>query len=229
MEKPLYDISSASFSNAKPGAMITFGTYPHTTEGTDETPIQWRVLQNTGGELFLLSEYILDSKRYHNQAVDTTWRDCDLRRWLNNAFLRIAFSATEREHIRTTTCTGNGEGSPDTQDTVFLLSVAEVKEFTSVQDGSMRRRTIATDYAKAKKADGCYIYVYDKGVEQDYIVANGEKHGCSWWWTRTQLQIKDGSSSRAAFIGARSNIKSYGKVDLAMYGVRPAIKLDLSK
>jgi hypothetical protein len=91
----------------------------------------------------------------------------------------------------------------------------------------MRRRTIATDYAKAKKADGCYVYVYDKGVEQDYIVENGERRGCSWWWTRTQLQIEEGSSSRATFIGARSNIKSYGKVDIARYGVRPAIRLDL--
>jgi hypothetical protein len=218
-----------SFSNAKPSEIIPFGAYPQRADGTDKTPIQWRVLQNTGNELFLLSEYIIDCKRYHNEAVDTTWRDCDMRKWLNNELFRMAFSATEQERIKTTTCTGNGEGSPDTEDKVFLLSVAEVKEFTYAQDGDMRRRTIATDYAKAKKADGCYVYVYDKGVAQDYIVENGEKRGCSWWWTRTQLQIEDGSSSRATFIGARSNIKSYGKVDIARYGVRPAIKLDSLK
>ncbi|MBZ0307882.1 MAG: DUF6273 domain-containing protein [Anaerolineae bacterium] len=217
-----------NFLNAKAGDPIPFGAYPHTADGTDKTPIQWRVLQNTGSELFLLSEYIIDCKRYHNEAVDTTWRDCDIRRWLNTELFSMAFSVTEQEGIKMTTCTDNGEGSPDTKDRVFLLSIAEVKAFTSVQDGSMRRRTIATEYARVKKADGCYLYVYDKGVEQDYILEKGEKRGCSWWWTRTQLQIKDGSSSRAAFIGARSNIKSYGRVDIKWYGVRPAIKLDLT-
>lgn len=217
-----------TLSNVQPGQLVTFGAYPHTANGKDRTPIQWRVLQNTGQALFLLSEYILDGKRYHHQAVDTTWRECDLRQWLNDEFICTAFSPEEQARILTTLCTDNGEGSPDTEDKVFLLSVAEVKAFTSPQDGDMRRRTIATAYAKVKKADGCSVYVYDKGVEKDYIVENGEKRGCSWWWTRTQLQIEDGRSSRAAFIGARSNIKSYGKVDLAWYGVRPAIKLSLS-
>ena len=72
------------------------------------------------------------------------------------------------------------------------------------------------------------LYVYDKGVEKDYVVENGEKRGCSWWWTRTQLQIQDGRSSRAAFIGPRGDVKSYGRVDLARYGVRPAIRLRLA-
>ena len=61
---------------AKPGEIITFGIYPQTADGTDKTPIQWRVLQNAGDALFLLSEYIIDCKRYHNEAVDTAWRVC---------------------------------------------------------------------------------------------------------------------------------------------------------
>jgi hypothetical protein len=216
-----------SFSNAQAGESVRFGSYPQTADGTDKTPIQWRVLENTGSTLLLLSEYIIDCRRYHNKPVDTTWRDCDIRKWLNNTLFEAAFSAAEQTRILKTACTDNGTGSPDTEDKVFLLSVAEVKAFTDPQDGVMRRRTIATDYAKVKKADGCYVYVYDKGVEKDYILKNGEKRGCSWWWTRTQLQIDKGSSSRAAFIGPRSTIKSYGKVDIARYGVRPAITLDL--
>lgn len=210
----------------EPGEIILFGSYPHTTDGTDQTPIQWRVLHHTDDELFLLSEYLLDCRRYHNAAVDTNWRDCDMRQWLNNDLFERAFSREEQARIKMTRCTDNGEGSPDTEDKVFLLSVAEVRAFTVPQDGDRRRRTIATEYAKVKKADGCSVYVYDKGVEEDYIIVDGEKRGCSWWWTRTQLQIEGGRSSRAAFIGARSNIKSYGKVDIARYGVRPAIKLE---
>jgi hypothetical protein len=60
---------------AQPGAIITFGTYPQTSGGADRTPIRWRVLQTSGSDLFLLSEYILDCKRYHGSDVDITWRE----------------------------------------------------------------------------------------------------------------------------------------------------------
>lgn len=216
------------FIRAEQGEIVVFGTYPHTSSGTDATPIQWRVLENTGGELFLLSEYIIDCKRYHDEAVDISWCDSDLRAWLNHDFFRKALTAAEQQHIKATTCTDNGEGSPDTEDRVFLLSVAEVRAFTDVGDGAMRRRAIGTGYAKSKRPDGCHLYVYDKEVERDYIVENGEKHGCSWWWTRTQSQRHLGHLSRATFVGARSNIKTYGQVDIRYYGVRPAIRLDVS-
>lgn len=207
--------------------MVLFGSYPHTASGSDKTPIQWRILQAADDALFLLSAYIIDGRPYHNEAVATTWRDCDLRRWLNHDFLNSAFSPAEQQRIRLTVCGGNGAESPDTTDRLFLLSVAEIKALTSVDSGPMQRRTLATAYAQAKHADGSgNVYVYDKGVEQDYIRLNGEKHGCSWWWTRTQLQIEGGRSARAAFIGPRSNIKSYGKVDLRRYGVRPALILE---
>ena len=106
-------------SMAKPGEIITFGIYPQTEDGTDKTPIQWRVLQNAGDELFLLSEYIIDCRRYHNEAADTSWRDCDMRKWLNGELFRIAFTAAEQERIKTTICTDNGEGSPDTKESIF--------------------------------------------------------------------------------------------------------------
>jgi hypothetical protein len=214
-----------SLESAKPGEIIPFGTYPQTADGADRTPIKWRVLQNSGDELFVLSEYILECKWYHGEFVDITWRDCDLRQWLNDAFYHAAFNAAEQGFVKTTRCMDNGDGSPDTEDKIFLLSVAEVKEFTDAQDGDMRRRTIGTDYAKSKKADGCHLYVYDKGIEKDYILENGEKRGCSWWWTRSQSPRQIDNLSRVVFIGARSNIKTYGKVDIRFYGVRPAIKL----
>jgi hypothetical protein len=74
-----------------------------------------------------------------------------------------------------------------------------------------------------KKADGCRLYVYDKSVKDDYLIENGKKQGCSWWWLRTQL----GRSSCATFIGPRASVRSYGRVDLIYYGVRPALKINL--
>ncbi len=216
--------------NVKPGEIITFGTYPQTWAGTDATPVKWRVLQNSGSELFILSEHILDCKRYHGKSADITWydcvavnwRDCDLRKWLNDEFYNTAFTAAEKEFIKPAHCTGNGEGSPDTEDRVFLLSVNEIKD-ASQKQGKDLRRAVGTDFAKMKKPDGCSLYVYDKTNKDNYIIRNGKEAGCSWWWLRTQ----GNKPTRAFFVGTGCSIRSYANVSAARDGVRPALKLNL--
>lgn len=216
--------------NAKPGETIAFGAYPQSAEGTDRTPIKWRVLQNSASEVLLLSEYILDCKRYHGKSADITWydcvdiiwRDCDLRQWLNDEFYNTAFTAEEKKVIKSTHCTDNGEENPDTEDKVFLLSVAEIKALTDVH-GKDLLRTVGTDFAKTRKPDGCNLYVYDKSIKDNYVTIDGEENGCSWWWLRTQ----GNKPSRAYFIGTGCSIRSYANVSAARDGVRPAIKIDL--
>ncbi len=213
--------------SAKPGDNVVLGTYPHRADGADQTPIKWRVLRNSGTELFVLSEYIVDCRRYHGEQADISWHGSDLRKWLNDEFYNAAFDDAEKRIIRTSLCADNGEGSPDTEDNVFVLSVPEAKQLTDKLAQApcrVRRRAIGTDYSKRKTNDGCKLYVYDKQVQDDYVIENGEPMGCSWWWLRTQPD----RSPRAYFIGPRSSIRSYGRVDLACYGVRPAIKIDLS-
>ena len=63
---------SALYRRAKPGDIITFGRYLQTADGADRTPIQWQVLHNSGSELFILSAYIVDCKRYHAEYVAIT-------------------------------------------------------------------------------------------------------------------------------------------------------------
>ncbi|MDU4695375.1 MAG: DUF6273 domain-containing protein [Paenibacillus sp.] len=215
----------------KPGEQIRYGLFPQTADRKLQ-PIEWRVLQNTGSELLLLSEEILECKRYHGKsaeiswrdAVDITWRDCDLRQWLNEEFYATAFGLEERAWIQTTTCTDNGENCPDTEDKVFLLSVTEVKAITAVL-GKSWLTTVGTEYAKLKKPDGCSLYVYDKGEKDNYVLRNGKEKGCSWWWLRTQ----GNQPSRAHFIGTGASIRSYANVSLARDGVRPAIRMRIGK
>jgi hypothetical protein len=150
-----------------------------------------------------------------------------LRKWLNDDFYNAAFNATEKALIKTTHCTDNGDGRPDTDDKVFLLGASEVRSLTNRLDKSIsaaERRAIGTEFAKTQKADGCRLYVYDKSVDADYLTESGQKHGCSWWWLRTQLS----TPSRATFVGMRASIRNYGRVNLKYYGVRPALKLALS-
>jgi hypothetical protein len=223
------NLTFAPNSSTKPGDIITFGNYPQMADGTDETPIKWRVLQISTRELFLLSEYILDCKRYHSAYVNITWRDCDLRKWLNNEFYNAAFNAEEKKLIKTTHCINDGAGSPDTDDKVFLLGIAEVTSLTDTL-GKDFRRAIGTEFAKVKKCDGCHLYVMDKNVDMDYISEVGKKYGCSWWLLRNQGKLKNEGDdpSRVVFIGTRASIRHYARVNLAGYGVRPAIKLNLT-
>ena len=217
-------LTSVQNMNVGIGALLTFGTYPQTAEGGDRTPIQWRVLKNTDDGLFLLSEYLLDCRRYHREPVEMTWRDCDLRAWLNERFYQNAFDESEQRCIKTTVCTGNGDGSADTEDKVFLPSVMEVNELTGLhlsESCGARRLTVGTPYARAAKADGCRLYVYDKSVKSNYVMENGVETGCSWWWLRTQ----GNAASRTNFIGTRSSVRRYGSIDLPYYGVRPALVL----
>jgi hypothetical protein len=69
----------------------------------------------------------------------------------------------------------------------------------------------------------------DKNIATDYISEGGKKHGCSWWLLRNQGRLKDKGDdpSRAVFIGQRASIRHYARVNLAGYGVRPALKLNL--
>jgi hypothetical protein len=216
--------------NAKPGEIINFGTYPQTADGTERTLIKWRVMQNSGSELFILSEYILDCKRYHGKSVDIkwrdcvdiTWQDCDLRKWLNDEFYNAAFTAKEKEIIMTTHCTDNGEDCRDTEDKVFLLSVNEIKYLSDIH-GKDFLSAIGTDFAKTQKTDGCFLYVYDKTKKIDYIIKNGQEFGCSWWWLRTQ----GNKASRVYFIGTNRSIRSYANNSNARDGVRPALRINL--
>jgi hypothetical protein len=207
---------------AKSGDIITFGSYPQLANGKDRTPIKWQVLKNTGNEMFILSDYLLDCKRYYKEFVDITWRDSDLRKWLNEDFYQTAFHDSEKRFIKTTLCTDNGEGTPNTEDNVFLLSVNELRSLSDIL-GKDLRHAVGTEFAKVKKSDGCRLYVYNLKDDRNYKIENDQKHGYSWWWLRTQL----GSSSRAAFVGTLASIRSYGRVNLPYYGVRPALVLDL--
>lgn len=95
-------------------------------------PIKWRVLNITGSKALLLADRMPDTHPFHGHEQDIDWCRSDLRQWLNNEFLKRAFSGHESSAILETRLEnvpnayfGTSSG-PETQDKVFILSGNEV-------------------------------------------------------------------------------------------------------
>ncbi|MCR5475372.1 MAG: DUF6273 domain-containing protein [Lachnospiraceae bacterium] len=125
--------------NGAQASSIYFGTYNQSSDGGsgyNADPIKWRVLQNSGDQLFLLADKNLDCKKYNDDDTSVTWETCTLRTWLNGTssgnFYNDAFDSKEQGAIASTTVTNpnnpdySTSGGNDTTDKVFLLSIAEV-------------------------------------------------------------------------------------------------------
>lgn len=166
--------------------IVTFGRYPQTSEGTDQTPIEWIVLDIKEGKALLLSRFGLDAKKYDDKYPNdgVTWQDCSLRKWLNEEFLDEAFAEEEKRAIqRTSVDNSQSQGfslwhtnvENSTEDSVFLLSYAEANRYLGVTDVNslnLKSMVAPTEYAKSQGA-----------TESEYLTAEGKAAG--WWWLRS--------------------------------------------
>ena len=105
--------------------------------------IVWQVMEERGKMRLLLATRILAQRPYNERYVDTSWRECSLRRWLNGEFLREAFTLEERTKILNTRvdnppnptyCTNGGMGSVDK---LFALSLGEAEEYFPTDEARM--------------------------------------------------------------------------------------------
>ena len=204
------------------GDTVTFGHYPQTESGKDNTPIEWLVLDVQGSRALLLSKYGLDAKPYNTKDVNITWEQCSLRKWLNNEFLNAAFSATEQKAILLTAVDNSKSqgysewdisGGNNTQDKVFLLSYAEANRYLGVtgeDSNNKQSRVKPTDYAKNAGA----------WTKDAYKTADGDDAG--FWWLRSpgSDQCRAARVRYDGSLGWRSVFIDYGCT-------RPALWVDL--
>lgn len=161
--------------NDIPVETIICGIYPQTKGGTDNTPIEWIILERKDDKALVISKYALDAMAYNTDASSATWENCFLRKWLNNDFYNRAFSVDEKKNIvrGKVTADKNPEydtnpGS-DTTDNIFLLSISEANKYF-IDDVS--RMCTSTDYAVK---NGAY-------TNFGHMVAG---RACCWWWLRS--------------------------------------------
>lgn len=167
---------------AKKEQYISIGNYPQTADGSDHTPIEWQILEWNGKKVLLISRYGLAVQCYHMKEKGVTWKECTLRTWMNDTFLKEAFTLKERAAIQTTNVynsAGRNRGSQgmndgsSTQDKLFLLSCAEANQYLNIKNNKKndtRLRAAPTAYAVE-----CGAYISSKDQTAD------DKAAGQWW------------------------------------------------
>ena len=206
-DKAIHAIDSVvKADNLEVGDYIRFGAYEQDNDiDNGEEPIEWLVLDVQDDKALLISKYGLDCKPYNNVYKSVSWEDCSLRAWLNNDFLRMAFSTEEQVYLLAMKLTA--DINPDYQtnpgnetiDTVFLLSIKEFNYYLTVDS---ERQCKPTAYAAVKGKD-----------------INGKGETC-WWWLRTP----GSNPNRVLYVNHSGSVLSEGNtVNRGYITIRPAL------
>lgn len=196
-----------------PGDVIEFGRYEQNGDlKNGPEPIQWQVLAVEDGKALVISRFGLDSRAYNEEYTAITWKNCSLRKWLNEEFLAAAFSEEEQKfislsHIVNHDNPSSGKpGGNDTEDKLFLLSIEEAETYFASDDD---RRCWTTSYVMAREPK----------MPRD-------ADGCCWWWLRSP----GGMPQYAVDVMPDGEIRtiSGANVDVIWRTVRPAFWIDLT-
>ena len=182
------------------GDSIQFGTWPQEFEGP-ALPLAWRILEvRADGSFLLLCQDIIESRSYHDEKGDVSWRSCNLRFWLNAVFFPRAFQPDEQKRIAWEECTAEDNaiygthGGGNTLDRVFCLGIDQAKHLLPFDT---MRQTRATLYAKRAPST-------------------------NWWWLRSPggHQFSCATVSETGAIDRNGFHASHDCI-----GVRPALVL----
>ena len=170
----------------------------------------WRVLDVQDGKALLLTNDIVEKRPYHKSCTKISWADCDIRKYLNDPFIALNFSEDEQAKIVETTINNpdnewfGTEGCEDTQDKVFLLSIAEVVKYLG-DSGQLENGNPESEYFIDDEYNEARIATFEGTAE--------------WWFTRSP-GAEDG---RAADISDVGPLIVYGDCCNAGHGMRPAL------
>ena len=185
-------------------------------------PIRWRVLSVNGEDAFLLADQGLDWQRYHTEDTKVNWKDCSLRKWLNETFLDEAFSEEEQKAIVTTTVqtAAHGNEMDPTSDKIYLLSCAEAME------EAYGFNPDPTEFVKTRLATGT-IYARDEEMERLGLQELPDPEEAERWWLRSVSQNR--VANNAACVGSEGSVeRQVLGVNSELLLVRPVLHLKIS-
>ena len=188
--------------------------------------ITWRVLDVHVDRALILTEDIIEKRRYQSSSTGAKWADCELREYLNglgafngNGFID-KFDLQDRSRIYTVNnANPNNQwfgthGGGNTTDQVFLLSIDEVVKYFG-DSGQLKNKNPKSEYWISDQYKNKRIAKY-----KEYK----DKQGKAWWWLRSP----GGRRGLAACVSNDGYIYMIGYNDyLTEGGVRPALWLKL--
>ena len=177
-----------------PGDRLFFGSYPQSTDRPE--PIEWRVLEIKDGKALMISEKLLDARRF--DAVSSDWQSSELRAWLNDTFLSTAFSVEEREKLSFILC-----------DKVTCMSINEAEHYFSYDSYCQKGFTVYPDRMAEPTA-----YAVKNGAQADPDL------GTCWWWLCSPAVFCDDVKTVNSYGWINCTMAG---VDSVYGGVRPMI------
>lgn len=178
------------------GNIIPFGNY------------NWLILDVQMDKVLILTEKIIEERKYNEDTRDVTWETCTLRKYLNNKFLE-KFSSNEQKRIEEIQVINNynqwygTNGGIDTIDKVILLSLEEVDKYfgnSGDYQNKIRKEYNNGQYVATRDSNN-FSNNYDRGrmawLENDAY----------WWWLRTPG--KDSNYAAGVDIDGSVNVHGY--------------------
>lgn len=203
------------------GDIIYYGNYPQSLDD-EVSPIEWLVVEKNGSKVKLLSKMSLAMKRFHGKDTKTSWASCDLRKWLNNTFLKTAFSPEEQKKLEQI----KREGSSDK---VTLISIEEAEQ---IFDGYSEYLLATGNQKKINELiNGEYtLYAYIEAMSINTAIEMAGKQRYDryddWWTCQVNRKNKDWAICQDKSMTA---LEWADKKCTNIAGVRPMIKIDLDK
>lgn len=199
------------------GNEVQFGHYEQDNNAANgQEPITWIVLEyeQDSQEALLISKACLDALAYDHAPLLPSWAQCEIRQWLNQTFLRDAFTGEEQARIAVSQVktedkiVGDEHTYVTTGDFVYLLSDEEFERYY-FPDG---------DDSESPQAGG------SMAEPTPYAVARGayqiEEYTSCCWWLRSSGSDYDDYASMVQFDGYTFYNDSFCKE-----AVRPVIRV----
>jgi len=206
-QEPLPE-GTVAIDDAKTGEKVAFGRYEQDDiKDNGQENIIWIVAEAQKDKLLLVSEKVLDTRKYNNDRKKVTWEESTVRAWLNADFVSSAFNAKEsKKLVETTIITPdyakyNTPGGNDTKDKVFLLSIEEAEKYF-VSDESRRAQSSESAKTGGLKWNDSILY-----------------RGNGVWFLRTPGLKGD----NVCYVNYDGKIYNTCFVDNEGFGIRPAI------
>ena len=231
-------VSSVTFLRPRPTA--SSWTQPPTAYEEKAEAILWRVMgeEEEDGALTLLSEYVIDSRRFHStdRWLDYNYLKSEIRAWLNGPFLQNAFSAVEYRALLETNVVQK-MWDPEKNDWVSgsftaLWGRANPSEHTTVFPKIARHDKVYLPWREYAST----VFHWDAGnLSSEAYRISGEAAQVR---LRNQMTETDtGNDIRALsrspmpessnhILPASDTVYSDGNYTVSSYGIRPIIKLD---